>query len=233
MVRVGWYFRTPSGVWRAGAADGYAITTDGAIATCYHCLEENEPGVTDAYLFAATDDLEIHRVTAVLAADPVLDVAIIRVEGADFSPIALNDQIAPGDSAYLLSDPNRLENYFTTGQVNRFYWRRPGKNDRNTLEGVRNLRINVSTDWSPGSSGAAVLDHCGNAIGHVSTINAINRSATEHLFSENANTAATTQPAPTTREARAPATYIVLHEAVPARGVRLLAESMNAKERPQ
>ena len=32
------------------------------------------------------------------------------------------------------------------------------------------LRVNVSTDWAPGSSGSAVLDQCGNVIGHVSTI---------------------------------------------------------------
>jgi hypothetical protein len=32
--------------------------------------------------------------------------------------------------------------------------------------------MNVSTDWAPGSSGAAVLDGCGNAIGHVTEIKA-------------------------------------------------------------
>ena len=32
--------------------------------------------------------------------------------------------------------------------------------------------MNVSTDWAPGSSGAAVLDEFGNAIGHVSEISA-------------------------------------------------------------
>lgn len=31
---------------------------------------------------------------------------------------------------------------------------------------------NVSTEWAPGSSGAAVIDECGNAIGHVSEISA-------------------------------------------------------------
>jgi hypothetical protein len=31
-------------------------------------------------------------------------------------------------------------------------------------------RLNVSTDWAPGSSGSAVLDECGNVIGHVANI---------------------------------------------------------------
>lgn len=46
--------------------------------------------------------------------------------------------------------------------VNRFYVR--GK------KGDESSRMEVSTDWAPGSSGAAVVDQCGNAIGHVSEI---------------------------------------------------------------
>ena len=37
-------------------------------------------------------------------------------------------------------------------------------------------RMNVSTDWAPGSSGAAVIDECCNAIGHVSEISAQGKS---------------------------------------------------------
>lgn len=33
--------------------------------------------------------------------------------------------------------------------------------------------LEVGTDWARGSSGAAVLDLCGNAVGHVATIESI------------------------------------------------------------
>ena len=32
------------------------------------------------------------------------------------------------------------------------------------------IRINVSVEGAPGSSGAAVLDHCGNAVAHFSAV---------------------------------------------------------------
>ena len=136
--------------------------------------------------------------------------------------MALNDQVGPGDVAYLLSDPGETQGFFSTGFVNRFYWKETGKHDPQTLEGVRDLRINVSTDWSPGSSGAAVLDGCGNVIGHVSMISTLNRNAGP--VNEGGPTTGPTQARVSFQSG---STYVVLHEAVPARGVRLLVERMD------
>jgi Trypsin-like peptidase domain len=223
LVRIGWFYHAKSGAWHEITADGYALTSDDAVSTCYHCLLAPKGGVfTEGYLFAANTDSQVFAVEAVLAADQALDAAIVRITGGNFTPIALNDQVAPGDPVYLLSDPGETAGYFSSGQINRFFWLRPGTHDRNTLDGVRDLRINVSTDWSPGSSGAAVLDACRNAIGHVDTINTLNRTTVT------APGPPTTEPSHGQTQNQAPATYVVLHEAVPARGVRLLAESMNS-----
>lgn len=46
--------------------------------------------------------------------------------------------------------------------VNRFYYQ--DAKDR------RGVRMEVSTDWAPGSSGSAVVDECANVIGFVSAI---------------------------------------------------------------
>jgi peptidoglycan hydrolase-like protein with peptidoglycan-binding domain len=228
LIRIGWFYRSGSGAWRESVADGYALTSDGAAATCYHCVEPPRGmRIREGYLFAASSDFRIFAVDAVLAADAELDAAIVRIAGGDFVPIALNDQVAPGDPVYLLSDPGEMSGFFSSGQINRFYWMRPGTNDRDTLEGVRNLRINVSTDWAPGSSGAAVLDTCGNAIGHVSTINTLGRPAGVAPDFGPATTEASTRPNRFQGANQPPATYVVLHEAVPALGVRLLAESMS------
>jgi Trypsin-like peptidase domain len=223
LVRIGWFYQSKSGAWHENVADGYALTSDGAVATCYHCLQPPKGSTfTEGYLFAANPDSQVFAVEAVLAADQALDTAIVRIIGGNFTPIALNDQVAPGDPVYLLSDPGETAGYFSSGQINRFFWARPGKHDRDTLDGARSLRINVSTDWSPGSSGAAVLDACGNAIGHVDMISTLNRATAT------APESPTTEPSHSQTQNQAPATYVVLHEAVPARGVLLLVESMNS-----
>ena len=64
----------------------------------------------------------------------------------------------------------------------------------------------MSTDWAPGSSGSAVLDDCGNAIGHV-----VNISSTRDETAPKAQDAQTEKPAAT-----------VFHAAVSARDVLLL-----------
>ena len=77
-----------------------------------------------------------------------------------------------GDSVWCLSDPRGERGYFSTGIVNRFVER--------TVGDARGRRINVSTDWAPGSSGAAILDEAGNVIGHVATIRALFSKAPTH-----------------------------------------------------
>ena len=77
-------------------------------------------------------------------------------------PLALSTNVYPGDSAWCYSDPLGRSSYFSQGIVNRFFLQE--------RRGGESPRIEVSTDWAPGSSGAALLDERGNAIGHVSVI---------------------------------------------------------------
>ena len=53
---------------------------------------------------------------------------------------------------------------FTSGILNRFVRERVEGTDR------RRVMMDVSVEWAPGSSGAAVLDEFGNAIGQVNAI---------------------------------------------------------------
>ena len=224
VVRVGWYFLCPNcDKWHLNFAGGYAITRDGAVATCFHCVEPNKSTLREGYLIAIDAEQNVCPVTAIIRADKEMDTAIIRVENLQSEPLALNDKSSPGDSAYLLSDPLGISGYFSSGMINRFFWL-PGKNglDPQTLSGARSLRVNVSTDWAPGSSGSPVLDQYGNAIGHVAVI---------HSLSSNNRGPGTGQPSsqegepPRTRFPRMSPTVIILHDAVAARGVKLLAES--------
>ena len=176
----------------------------------------------------ATDAMgNVLPVTAVLAQDKEMDVTILRVPGGNFTPLPLNDQTAPGDPIYVFSDPMSVVGYFSSGILNRFFWL-DGKRSTNaaTLEGARNLRIHVSADWAPGSSGAAIIGACGNAIGHVSVIDPLvsDDPPPEEKIVKPGNRSQKPAPPPSTDNT----VLITLHEAVSARGVRMLAESMNA-----
>ncbi len=162
-VRVGWhYLCTKCEHWHQNLSGGYFITADGAIATCCHQLEP-EAQYREGYLVAANENGDLLPVIEVLAANARTDVAIIRAKvSAPVTPLPLNPDAYPGDTVYCYSDPLGRSGYFSKGIVNRFYMQR-----RNHDESAR---MEVSTDWARGSSGAAVLDLYGNAIGHVSEI---------------------------------------------------------------
>lgn len=197
-VRVGWFFLcSKCDDWHLNLGGGYAIDNSGAVATCDHCIRPAND-MREGYLIAVDHDHKVFPVAAVLATNSEVDAAIIQVDGGNFTPLPLQEQISPGDSAFLFSEPLGNVGYFSSGMVNRFYYR--GKDG---VEDEKAVRMNVSTDWAPGSSGAAVVDACGNAIGHVSTIAPMVQQ----------------QGDPAHRE---PATVITLHEAIPARAVKRL-----------
>jgi hypothetical protein len=233
-VRVGWFFLCQRCEdWHLDAAGGYAIARD-AVATCHHCVEP-QATMRQAYLMAIDSQNNVLPVTAVLAKSRTMDAALLRVEGGRFLPLPLNDDVAPGDTAYCFSEPLGQSGYFSVGIVNRFYWR-PGRSGApGSVEELKALRLNVSTDWAPGSSGAAVLDASGNAIGHVSTMATLSESAAR-APRRTPRAPAETPRSETEAESPAPrapprdrfggAVLLTLHEAVPARSVLALARTL-------
>ncbi len=219
-LRFGWYYLCPRcDHWHVNLAGSYAIATD-AIATCHHCVEQ-KPEMREGYLIAVDHTGAVLAVTAILAKSATMDAAILRVDGK-LKALALNDNVAPGDAAYCYSAPLGQQGYFSAGIVNRFYWRgTPGA--AGTPDEWKMLRLNVSTDWAPGSSGAAVLDRCGNVIGHVSTISPLGegprRAPVPPGKADGKNPAAKV-------DRFGGATLITLHEAVPARSVLSLATTL-------
>ena len=165
---VGWYFLCNNcNNWHLNLAGGYALTGDGAVATCYHVVEPKD--MREGFLIAVSEAGKPLAVSEILAASKFGDSCIVRVKSdAPLSPLALNPGGHPGDEAWCYSDPLGRPGYFSKGIVNRFY-----QHWHNEAEaGKFPVWMNVSTDWAQGSSGAAVLDEFGNAIGHVSEISA-------------------------------------------------------------
>jgi len=208
-LRVGWsYLCSKCGRWHINLAGGYLLTTDGAVATCYHVVRPGRE-IKEGCLVAATDDGRLLPVLEVLASNRYSDAAIVRIPGEGFHPLPLQTNVYPGDVAFCYSDPLQERGYFSNGIVNRFY-QFPGRRPFSAPESApyAPTRLNVSTEWAPGSSGSAVLDECGNAIGHVSTISAI--ADEEESDSSDSHT---TGPA-----------MIVFHEAVSAQDVLRLIQ---------
>jgi thiol-disulfide isomerase/thioredoxin len=210
-VRCGWVFHcTKCSKWHLQLAGGYAITPD-AIVTAFHVMAEPSATKLDqAYPIVVIGDDQIVPVTGVLAADSAMDTIVLRVGTTELKPLPLNDDARIGDTIYCLSDPQGIRSYFSAGMINRHYSLRAGSTD------PRYQRIHVSSDWSKGSSGSAVLDEYGNAIGHVVRI--------QSLF--NSDRASGADKGAATKSA----TVLNLHEAVPAKSVLSLLAGKATKE---
>jgi hypothetical protein len=76
---------------------------------------------------------------------------------------------------YCFSDPLGRRGYFSRGIVNRLF-RLPERRLAKVpgAPAFAPTWMNVDTDWGPGSSGSAVVDEFGNAIGQVATISVEN-----------------------------------------------------------
>jgi hypothetical protein len=140
----------------------------------------------------------------------------------------------PGDKVYCFSEPKGRRGYFSEGMVNRFT-RHPFRNNMrlatpdtpvpkpdptrgtpppqpvSTNPENDPVWIQVSTSWAPGSSGSAVLDVHGNAIGHVSQIQTVYQD-------------------PSKPGANASGTLMVLHDAIAASNVLKLIKNKPRSE---
>ncbi len=163
-VRVGFHYlchRCDN--WHQNFAGGFFINAYGLVATCQHVIDPDERDYREGYLIAAGADGTFYPVLEVLASDGPADVAIIRVAVDKPVPyLPLHTDVYPGDDVWLYSSPLRRAGYFSHGIVNRFHYE--------MRKGAEVARMAVTTDWAPGSSGSAVVDIYGNAIGVVSTI---------------------------------------------------------------
>lgn len=246
-IRFGWFGREEDGEENFFSIGGaYALTADGVFATCYHVVDPE--GIRSGCLLGLRENGELLRVTKILARDKILDAAIVRVDATGFEPLPLNTDIAPGDAAYCFSDPLDAYGYFSDGIVNRFYRILPPQRRRRPIpaDSPSLLRMNVGTDWAPGSSGAAVLDQCGNAIGHVAAIWSLSDDAYFAPIGSGEPEEESKEPNPAPKEPKPMEStekmpeekaedpmdgpvLITLHEAIPAAPIIKLVEAMNEK----
>ena len=129
---------------------GFIIRKDGWIATNLHVVA----GAED--LIVATPDRHEYPVVEVLAIDEARDLAIVRVEAKDLTPLVLGDSEAvhAGDSVVAIGHPLGLEDTVSNGLVSAV----------RVLDPTLTV-LQISAPIAPGSSGGPLFSDRGEVIG--------------------------------------------------------------------
>ena len=142
--------------WHVGASSGIVLTESGVCATCYHVAHIP----TSQTLIAMTGDGRVVAVREVLAANPNTDVAVLRLDGAGFTPLPLDTNAPVGTRIRVLSHPD--DHFFTLseGIVSRYATVPLEKQGEITM-------MAITADFGAGASGAPVLNESGAVVGMV------------------------------------------------------------------
>ncbi len=140
-----------------GAGSGTVIDEEGHILTNYHVIE-NARAVTVTLFDGNTYDAEF------IGADPVNDVAVIKVDAPDelVVPATFGDssKLLVGMHTYAIGNPFGLERTLTHGMVSSLNRSLRLHRDR-TVKSI----IQIDADINPGNSGGPLLDSHGLIIG--------------------------------------------------------------------
>ena len=150
--------------WHSSMASGVIVHPSGVIATNHHVAAAAK-GDAMGVLLA---DGSFLAVVEVLAARTPQDVALVRVDtqGRRLPALPVRTDLPAGADVVCLSNPDGSFGYFTHGIVSR-YSRGASPADRSAVW------MQVTCDYAKGSSGAAILDLCGNVVGLVSSTNSV------------------------------------------------------------
>jgi len=144
--------------WHATTASGFVLAKNGVAATNCHVLKSEEPQT----FVAMTSTGEIFPIKEVLAANEADDLAIIQLAlppATTLTPLTLaaGEPAAPvGTRVSVISHPEHHFYMLTEGMISRYLdWRQSS----NTVK-----RVAITADFAVGSSGAPVLNTCGEVV---------------------------------------------------------------------
>lgn len=159
--------------WHFDSASGF-VAAEGVVSTSQHVVDFVDEEMKEGFLVVAESDGTVHAVTEVLAANVNSDTCLLRVAGLALKPLALNPAAQVGDRVYCLSHPDGNHWMFTEGMLSRFFINREPSADGGKPAKKEKLKpslyLNITAEYSPGSSGAPVVDECGNVVGQVQSI---------------------------------------------------------------
>ncbi|MFM7427669.1 MAG: HhoA/HhoB/HtrA family serine endopeptidase [Elainella sp.] len=153
----------PSERTERGLGSGFIVSNDGRIITNAHVVEG-----ADTVEVTLKDGRKLQG--RVLGADPVTDVAVIKVDGNNLPAATLSnsEQVQPGEWAIAIGNPLGLDNTVTVGIISA-----TGRSSNSA--GIPDKRVDfIQTDAAinPGNSGGPLLNERGEVIGMNTAIRA-------------------------------------------------------------
>lgn len=133
-----------------GSGSGFAVDTNGKIATNYHVIK----GAYSAKV--KTSDGKVFNVTKVFAYDAAQDMALIKVDTTSLKPVTLgdSDKVGTGDKIYTIGSPLGLDHTMSDGLIS---------TKSRLINGI--MAIQISAPISHGSSGGALVNEHAETIG--------------------------------------------------------------------
>ncbi len=139
-----------------GTGSGFILSADGKLLTNAHVIEgadKVEVTLKDGRTFTGE----------VVGADPVTDVAVIKIEAKNLpvAPLGDTSKLSPGEWAIAIGNPLGLDNTVTAGIISAL-------NRSSTQVGISDKRVQfIQTDAAinPGNSGGPLLNASGEVIG--------------------------------------------------------------------
>ncbi len=159
--------------WHFESATGFAVA-EGVVSTCEHVVDFEDQEREGGYLVVADAKGRVFPVSEVLASNTNSDTCLLRVPGLDLPPLALSRDAQVGDPVFCLSHPDGNHWMFTAGMISRFFINREQATDgdkppkREKL--APSLYVNITAEFSPGSSGGPVADERGNIVAQIEGI---------------------------------------------------------------
>ena len=139
-----------------GYGSGVVISPDGYIVTNNHVVE-------GASKIEVTFNDKHKRTATIIGTDPSTDLALIKVEGADYKYLTFadSDQVKVGEWVLAVGNPFNLTSTVTAGIVSAKARNINILGDGSTIESF----IQTDAAINPGNSGGALVDMDGNLIG--------------------------------------------------------------------
>ena len=174
-LTVGDLYKCPEcGEWHFNGSAGFVIAEGGIVSTCCHVVAAEDKEVTESYLVAADAAGRVYPVRGIVAADPEADTCILKLDAPGLKPLALRPAARVGERVFCLSHPGGYYFMFTEGMVARVNLKQNEMLDErgktNGILGRPILFLNVTAEFAPGSSGAPIVDECGNVLAQVASI---------------------------------------------------------------
>jgi len=163
--------------WHFNAATGFVVTSNGVVSTSFHVIgdEGESPSDKPDYLVAADHEGHVYPVREVLAADGDSDTCLLRIDATGLTPLSLRTSARTGERVYCLGHPEGNHFLFSEGIEARLMRSREvmsafDPEGASTVKARASLYLNVTAEFSPGSSGGPIVDEAGNVLAQVQSI---------------------------------------------------------------